>query len=94
MSGPQILSNWAAPYREAPAEKVGTASGLLRPPTGGRAQFTQDGPGDGTTLLFGQTHTGHYLLVVLSGSGDGRWYVVTARSMTDSERRVYRRKAR
>jgi hypothetical protein len=45
-------------------------------------------------LLFGQTHAGRYLLVVLSGSGDGRWYVVITRSMTDSERRVYRRKAR
>jgi MFS family permease len=30
MSGPQIVINQAALYREAPAEKVGTASGLLR----------------------------------------------------------------
>jgi uncharacterized protein len=48
---------------------------------------------DGTTVLFGQTHAGRYLLVVLAGSGDGRWYVVTARTMTDPERRVYNKKA-
>jgi MFS family permease len=30
ISGPQTVSNQAALYREAPAEKVGTASGLLR----------------------------------------------------------------
>jgi len=46
-----------------------------------------------TTLLFGQTHAGRYLLVVLAGSGDGCWDVVTAREMTDSERRVYKKKA-
>ena len=49
---------------------------------------------DGTTVLFGQTHAGRYLLVVLAWSGaDGRWYVVTARTMTDPERRVYNKKA-
>ena len=48
---------------------------------------------DGTTVLFGQTHAGRHLLVVLAGSGDGRWYVVTARTMTDPERRVYNKKA-
>ena len=30
--------------------------------------------------------------MVLAGSGDGRWYVVTARTMTDPERRVYNKK--
>jgi uncharacterized protein len=49
---------------------------------------------DGTTLLFGQAHAGRYLLVVLAASGDGRWYVVTACDMTDSERRIYKKKAR
>jgi hypothetical protein len=49
---------------------------------------------DGTTLLFGQTHAGRYLLVVLARSGDGRWYVLTARSMTDSERRIFKKKAK
>ena len=42
-------------------------------------------------MLFGQTHAGRYLLVVLAGSG--RWYVVTARTMTDPERRLYDKKA-
>ena len=49
---------------------------------------------DGTTLLFGQTHAGRHVLMVLSKYGDGRWYVVTARSMTDSERRIYKKKAK
>jgi uncharacterized DUF497 family protein len=49
---------------------------------------------DGTTLLFGQSHAGRYLLVVFAASGDGRWYVVTARDMTDSERRIYKKKAK
>jgi hypothetical protein len=39
-------------------------------------------------------HVGRYLLVVLARSGDGRWYVLTARSMTDSERRIFKKKAK
>ena len=49
---------------------------------------------DATTLLFGQTHSGRYLLAVLAESGDGRWHVVTARSMTEAERRVFKKKAK
>jgi hypothetical protein len=49
---------------------------------------------DGTTLLFGRAHSGRYLLVALSGSGDGRWHVVTARPMTEAERRVFKQKAK
>ena len=49
---------------------------------------------DGATLLFGQTRAGRYLLVVLATSGDGRWHVVTARTMTDSERRIFKKKAK
>jgi uncharacterized protein len=49
---------------------------------------------DGTTLLLGQAHSGRYLLVVLSGSGDGHWPVVTARAMTEAERRVFKKKAK
>jgi uncharacterized DUF497 family protein len=48
---------------------------------------------DDTTLLFGRAHEGRHLLVVLTESRDGRWYVVTARDMTNSERRVYQKKA-
>jgi len=45
-------------------------------------------------LLFGQTRSGRYLLTVLAGSGDGRWHVVTARSMTEAERRTFKKKAK
>ena len=48
---------------------------------------------NGTTLLLGQTDAGRYLLVVLAPSGDGRWYVVTARAMTYSERLTFKKKA-
>jgi uncharacterized protein len=58
-----------------------------------RPFYTMPGRGS-TTLLLGQTHSGRYLLVVLSGSGDDRWQVVTARAMTESERRVFKRKAK
>jgi uncharacterized protein len=43
----------------------------------GRPFYTMPGRG-GTTLLFGQTHSGRYLPAVLTESGDGRWQVVTA----------------
>jgi hypothetical protein len=48
---------------------------------------------DGTTLVFAQAHSGRYLLAVLARSGDGRWHV-TARSMTEAERRVFQKKAK
>ena len=44
---------------------------------------------EGLYKLFGQTGAGHYLLVVLVNLGGGSWKVVTAREMTDSERRLY-----
>lgn len=58
-----------------------------------RPFYTMPGRG-GTTLLFGQTYAGRHLLVVLAGSGDGRWHVVTARIMTGSECRVFSKKAK
>lgn len=48
----------------------------------------------GTEYLFGTTSAGRYLLVVLAEAIDGRDYVVTARAMTDAERRTFRRKER
>ena len=39
--------------------------------------------------LFNQTENGRYILVVLVNLGRGVWEVVTAREMTDSERRLY-----
>lgn len=47
-----------------------------------------------STLLYGVTDSGRTLLVVLAEALDGRWYVATARDMTDTERRTFRRKGR
>lgn len=49
---------------------------------------------DDTTLVYGSSAAGRRLLVVLSESSDGRWFVVTARNMTDAEARAHRRKGR
>jgi hypothetical protein len=46
----------------------------------------------GLYKVFSQTEAGRYLLVVLVDLGGGVWKVVTAREMTDQERRLYRRK--
>jgi len=47
-----------------------------------------------TTLVFAVTDAGRYLLVVIAPAFDGGVYVVTARDLTDSERRTFRRKGR
>jgi uncharacterized DUF497 family protein len=47
---------------------------------------------DGTTELFGSTAAGRGLVMIVTSALDGRWYVVTARDMTDHERRTFRRK--
>ena len=39
--------------------------------------------------LFSQTSAGRYVLVVLVNLGKGTWKIVTARQMTDNERRLY-----
>ena len=49
---------------------------------------------DDTELVFGTTNAGRHLVVVLSEALDGRDHVVTARGMTDTERRKFRRRAR
>ena len=41
---------------------------------------------DGTTLVYGQTYAGRYLLVVAVDE-DGQAFVVTARDMTDAEKK-------
>ena len=46
---------------------------------------------EGTMRLFAQTFAGRYLFVVLSKQGEGLWRVVTARDMTESERRQQRK---
>jgi hypothetical protein len=48
----------------------------------------------GTTLVYCTTSAGRYLLVVLAEELDGTWRVVTARDMTDSERRTFSQKGR
>src|SRR3989442_2532168 len=49
---------------------------------------------DGTTLIFGNTTAGRPLLIVTVDEGGGVAFVVTAREMTEQEKRTYRRKAR
>jgi len=44
---------------------------------------------EGLYKLFSQTAAGRYVLVVLAYSGKGAWKMVTARQMTDNERRLY-----
>jgi hypothetical protein len=53
-----------------------------------------ESPGrDGTTIITGQTESGRYLLVV-AVDDEGLAFIVTAREMTESEKRAYRRRAR
>jgi hypothetical protein len=46
---------------------------------------------EGLYKLFGQTTAGRYILMVLVNLERGLWKVVTAREMTDSEKRLYSR---
>jgi uncharacterized DUF497 family protein len=48
----------------------------------------------GTTLVLGTSSEGRHLLVVVAEAADGRDFVVTARDMTDSEKRLFREKGR
>ncbi len=48
---------------------------------------------DGTTLVYGQTYAGRYLLVVALAEGEEA-FVVTARDMTAAEKKTFRKKAR
>jgi len=41
--------------------------------------------------VFGQTAAGRYILVVLTHKGGGDWKVATARLMTDTEKRLYKK---
>jgi uncharacterized protein len=44
---------------------------------------------EGLYKVFSQTAAGRYLLVVLVSLESGRWKIVTAREMTDRERKLY-----
>lgn len=48
---------------------------------------------DGTTVIYGRTYAGRYLLVVALAEGDEA-FIVTARDMTAAETKTFRRKAR
>lgn len=48
---------------------------------------------EGTILVYGRTYAGRYLLVVAIDE-NGAAFIVTARDMTDAEKRTFRRKAR
>ena len=49
---------------------------------------------DGTYYVLGQSKSGRYLFVVFARKPSGRYRVVTARDMTEPERRWFKRKAR
>ena len=49
---------------------------------------------EGLYKVFSQTAAGRHVLVVLVNLGGGNWKIVTAREMTDSERRLYTRATR
>jgi len=46
---------------------------------------------EGFYKVFGQTAVGRYILVVLANKGGGDWKVATARLMTDTEKRLYKK---
>lgn len=51
-------------------------------------------PGRGGTILaYGRTYAGRYLLVVVIAEGEEA-FVVTARDMTDAEKKTFHKKAR
>lgn len=57
----------------------------------GRPRYLAPGRSD-TRLVFGTTADGRHLLVVVADATDGGVSIVTARAMTDTEKRTFRRK--
>ena len=49
---------------------------------------------EGTLEVYGRTDAGRRLLVVVVEEGRGVCFVVTARDMTDSERRLYEKRTK
>ena len=79
----------------SPGDAPLTCRDQLRALTGlaaGRAAQVIPGR-EGTTLAYGRTYAGRYLLVVVIAEGQEA-FVVTARDMTDAEKKTFRRKAR
>lgn len=56
-----------------------------------RPRLVEPGPGD-IEELYGRTNADRYHVVILSEAADGRDFVVTARDLTDSERRSFLRR--
>lgn len=49
---------------------------------------------DGTRLVYCGTAAGRFLLLVVAEAPDGRDFIVTARDMTEMEKRAFRRRGR
>lgn len=45
----------------------------------------------GSYKMFGQTETGRYVVVVLVYKGESNWKIATAREMTDTEKKLYKK---
>ncbi|MDX6291917.1 MAG: uncharacterized protein QOH50_992 [Kribbellaceae bacterium] len=84
--------SWS-PEREAHIARHGVTPGEVEDVCYSRPRWIATGRA-GSTLVYGTSAAGRYLLVVLAEALDGRQPVVTAREMTDSVRRMFRRKER
>lgn len=61
----------------------------------GRPIVAEDAPDDGSTVVLGRTAAGRYLFVaVLREDHQGLTFPLTARDMTEREKRIYRKWAR
>lgn len=58
-----------------------------------RPRLKKRGRGD-STQFWGQSQSGRYLFIVTAEALDGGMYIVTARDMTDAEKREFKKKAR
>lgn len=79
--------------REAHVAKHGVTPREVEHVVNSRPHYATRGR-DNTTLVYGQTNAGRYLLVVLAEGLRGGWHVVTAKDMDDAEARAFREKGR
>ena len=73
--------------------RYGVGPGEVEEVLFGRPRWIAKGR-SGTALVFGVTAADRLVLVVTVDEGDGVAFIVTAREMTDQEKRTFRRKAR
>ncbi len=57
-------------------------------------RFVLRARGKNRYAVYGRTRQGRYLLVILEHLGKGEFFVVTARDMSESERKLYRKKVK